>query len=83
MDFLLQFQADLLGVPVVRAAVSDTTALGAALLAGLAEEVWASTNEIGAMWRSDRTATPGEAAPIADASYEVWKRAVARSRAGG
>lgn len=82
MDFLLQFQADLLGVPVVRAAVSDTTALGAALLAGLAEKVWASTNEIGAMWRSDRTATPGEAAPVADASYEVWKRAVARSRAG-
>jgi glycerol kinase len=80
MDFLLQFQADLLKVSVVRAAVSDTTALGAALLAGLAEGVWGSTEEIGRVWHSDRTAEPGEAASIADASYEAWKRAVERSR---
>jgi glycerol kinase len=80
MDFLLQFQSDLLGVPVVRAAISDTTALGAALLAGLAEGVWESTDDIGAAWRSDRTAQPGEGSAIAAASYEVWKRAVERSR---
>jgi glycerol kinase len=80
MDFLLQFQSDLLGVPVVRAAVSDTTALGAALLAGLAEGVWASTDDIARAWRSDRTAVPGEAVVIADAGYQVWKRAVERSR---
>jgi glycerol kinase len=79
MDFLLQFQSDLLGVPVVRAAISDTTALGAALLAGLAEGVWESTDDIGAAWRSDRTAQPGEGSAIAAASYEVWKRAVERS----
>ena len=81
MDLLLQFQADLLGVPVVRAAISDTTALGAALLAGLAEGVWASTDQIASSWRSDRTAVPGEGQGLAQVSYEGWKRAVERSRA--
>jgi glycerol kinase len=81
VDLLLQFQADLVGVPVVRAEVSDTTALGAALLAGLGEGVWCSTDEIASSWRSDRTALPGEAAAVADAGYQGWKRAVERSRA--
>ncbi|HEX4865253.1 MAG TPA: glycerol kinase GlpK [Acidimicrobiales bacterium] len=80
MDLLLQFQADLLGVPVVRATVSDTTALGAALLAGLGEGVWSSTEEIASSWRSDRTFHPGEAAGLADAEYTAWKRAVGRAR---
>lgn len=80
MGLLLQFQADLVGVPVVRAAVSDTTALGAALLAGLAEGVWASQSEIAASWRSDHTAVPGGAQPLVDAGYQVWRRAVERSR---
>lgn len=81
VDLLLQFQADLVGVPVVRAKVSDTTALGAALLAGLAAGVWGSTDEIASSWRSDRTALPGEAAAVAEAGYQGWKRAVERSRA--
>jgi glycerol kinase len=80
MDHLLQFQSDLLGVPVVRATVSDTTALGAALLAGLAEGVWASTEDISAAWRSNFTAKPGGSAPTAVASYELWKQAVDRAR---
>ena len=53
MDLLLQFQSDLLDVPVVRAAVKETTALGAAFLAGLAEGVWTSLDEIAAIWSSD------------------------------
>ena len=81
MNLLLQFQADLLGVPVVKAAVSDTTALGAALLAGLAEGVWKSTAEIASSWRSDCTLLPSDGAASASASYETWKRAVERSRA--
>ena len=80
MELLLQLQADLVGVPVVRAAVSDTTALGAALLAGLAEGVWTSTGEIAAAWRSDHRAIPSDTQPLAEAAYQVWKRAVERSR---
>jgi glycerol kinase len=79
IDLLLQFQADLLGVPVLRAAVSDTTALGAALLAGLAEKVWGSTEEIAASWRSDSRVVPGENAALADNAYQRWRRAVERS----
>ena len=58
MDLLLQLQADQLGVPVVRSAVPDTTALGAAYLAGLAEGVWGNLDDIAAIWSSDRRALP-------------------------
>jgi glycerol kinase len=77
MDLLLQLQADLLGVPVVRAAVSETTALGAAFLAGLAEGVWSSQQEIAGIWAANATVNPE-----ADHSsaYAEWKRAVERSR---
>jgi glycerol kinase len=77
MDLLLQLQADLLGVPVVRAAVSETTALGVAFLAGLAEGVWSSEPEIAGIWTEDATARPE-----ADrgSAYNEWKRAVDRSR---
>ena len=57
-NLLMQFQADLLGVPVVRPRVSETTALGAAYLAGLAEGVWASTDDITANWALDAEYTP-------------------------
>ena len=80
MDVLLQLQADLTSVPVVRAAVQETTALGAALLAGLAEGVWSSTEEISRNWHSDRTFSPGEGRQDAEASYQGWLRAVGRSR---
>jgi len=57
-DFLLQFQADILGVPVVRSAVVETTALGAAYLAGLAVGYWPNREELAANWRADRTFEP-------------------------
>ena len=54
MDLLCQFQADLLGVPVRRAAIQETTALGAAFLAGLAEGVWDSPATVNATWQRRR-----------------------------
>ena len=78
MDVLMQFQADLLGVPVRRAAVHETTALGAAYLAGLAEGVWSGVEELASHWRSDRDFEPGDA-EAADARYREWRRAVERS----
>jgi glycerol kinase len=78
-DALMQFQADLLGVPVVRPAVTETTALGAAYLAGLAVGFWSSPAEIAGQWRVDRRFTP--AMPRADAERlrERWREAVSRS----
>jgi glycerol kinase len=78
MDVMLQYQADLLGVPVRRAAVLDSTALGAAYLAGLGEEMWTSTDEVGALWRSDRDFEPGDR-DRADEGYRQWRRAVERA----
>jgi glycerol kinase len=79
-DALLQFQADLLGVPVVRPAVTETTALGAAYLAGLAVGFWGSAAEIAGQWRVDRRFEP--AMPRGDAARlrERWREAVGRSR---
>ena len=79
-DLLLQLQADQLQVPVVRSAVQETTALGAAYLAGLAEGVWASTDEVAAHWRSGGEFTPSIPAAVADNRYADWQRAVERSR---
>jgi glycerol kinase len=79
MDLLLRFQADQLGVRVVRAAVRETTALGAALLAGLAEGVWSSLDDISARWQSDTTVDPSADRTVADAAYQGWLRAVQRS----
>jgi glycerol kinase len=81
MDLLMQAQADLLGVPVVRSAVQETTALGAAFLAGLAEGVWASQQEISLIWASAATFRPAEDCTLADLGYKGWRRAVERSRA--
>ncbi len=58
-DLLLQFQADVLGMPVIRTAQTESTALGAALLAGLATGVWAGPEEAAAIWGAARTFTPG------------------------
>jgi glycerol kinase len=78
MDVLMQFQADLLGVPVVRPQVQETTALGAAYLAGLAEGVWPGLDGISTYWRAERTFEPQDR-PEAEARYEGWRRAVERS----
>jgi glycerol kinase len=81
MNLLMRTQADLLGVPVVRAAVQETTALGAAFLAGLAGGVWASPDEIAAIWASDATFPPAQDRTLTDLAYAGWRRAVDRARA--
>ncbi len=79
-DDLLQFQADLLGVPVVRPKVAETTALGAGYLAGLATGYWSGTDEIAANWVLDRRFEPAMDAPRRDRLYRGWQRAVERAR---
>jgi glycerol kinase len=79
-DSLLQFQADLLGVPVVRPIVTETTALGAAYLAGLAAGVWATTDEIAGHWRSDHTFEPRRAGSEAARLRERWQDALLRAK---
>jgi glycerol kinase len=80
MDVLCQYQADVLGVPVRRPQVQETTALGAAYLAGLAEGVWASPEEASAAWREDRSFSPSLDPATADARHAEWLRAVDRAR---
>lgn len=79
-DFLMQFQADLLGVPVVRPAVTETTALGAAYLAGLAVGFWRSTDELAARWRTEKRFEPLISRESASLRLEEWSRAVTRSK---
>jgi glycerol kinase len=80
-DLLMQFQADLLGVPVVRPQVTETTALGAACLAGLAVGFWSSRDEIAAQWKSERRFEPQLPAARRDEMMARWSRAVAHARA--
>ena len=79
-DLLMQFQADILGVPVQRPAIVETTALGAAFLAGLAVGVWASTAALTDLWRVDQVFTPSMSVDQRDSKYRDWKRAVERSQ---
>jgi glycerol kinase len=79
-DALMQFQADLLGVPVVRPAVTETTALGAAYLAGLAVGFWPSVDAIAGQWRADRRFEPAMAPGDADRLRARWHEALDRSR---
>ncbi len=80
MDVLLQIQADQLQVPVARPRIQETTAMGAAYLAGLTEGLWGSLEEIEARWQLDREVRPEITAEAADAAYHQWSRAVERSR---
>ena len=81
MDVLLQVQADLLGVPVRRALVRETTALGAAYLAGLGVGTWGGPEELRALWRADRVFEPAEdSAASTREGRERWRRAVERSK---
>ena len=75
-DLLLQFQADVLGVPVTRAAQTESTALGAALLAGLAVGVWGDETEAAELWRAERTFAPDPAVDR-EALLAGWRAAVA------
>lgn len=80
-NFLMQFQADILGVPVDRPVVNETTALGAAYLAGLATGFWAGPDELAGLWASDRVFSPAMDEGARTARYEGWRRAVTRSLA--
>jgi glycerol kinase len=79
-DRLLQLQADLIGVPVERPVVTETTALGAALLAGIAAGVWRDASEATATWRLDRRFEPRMPAEERARRMKGWRRAVERSR---
>jgi len=79
-DLLMQIQANLLGVPVVRPRVTETTALGAAYLAGLATGFWKDEAEIASLWARERAFEPALARDAARARLQEWKRAVERSR---
>jgi glycerol kinase len=79
-DLLMQFQADILGVPVVRPKVLETTALGAAYLAGLHTGVWTSKEEIAAQWQMQRRFEPRMPRSEAEGLLERWREAVNRSR---
>ncbi len=80
MDLLLQLQADQLQVPVSRPIVQETTAMGAAWLAGLAEGVWSGLDELSGHWALDREFSPSTRPGAADALHARWLDAVGRSR---
>jgi glycerol kinase len=78
-DLLMQFQADLLGIPVVRPAVIETTALGAAYLAGLTVGVYKSTQELADLWRSERRFLPTLPPQRAQEQMDRWEHAVRKT----
>ena len=80
MDVLCQFQADVLGVPVLRPRVRETTAMGAAFLAGLGAGVWGSTGELEEVWQLDRRFTPEWDAERRDTAKGRWRQALDLSR---
>jgi len=78
-DFLLQFQSDVLGIPVVRPSNTETTAAGAAYLAGLAVGFWSGTEEIAELWQREKTFEPKMNVSERDALVEGWTRALERA----
>jgi len=78
-DLLMQFQADILGVPVIRPTVTETTALGAAYAAGLAVGFWKDPREVQANWKIDRQFEPAMPTDRRESLYANWKRAIERS----
>ena len=81
-NFLMQFQADILGSPLVRPADIETTALGAAYLAGLATGFFKSLDELQKFWRAERVFEPKMSADQRESLFKGWKTAVARCRMG-
>jgi glycerol kinase len=80
-SFLMQFQSDVLGIPVVRPANTETTAAGAAFLAGLAVEFWSGTKELAELWQRERTFEPRMTASQRSGLLSDWRRAVDRAKA--
>src|SRR5262249_15553177 len=78
-DFLMQFQSDVLGIPVVRPANTETTAAGAAVLAGLAVEFWSGVKEIGELWQREKTFEPRMSKSQRNQLLTDWSRAVGRA----
>ncbi|HAZ47614.1 MAG TPA: glycerol kinase, partial [Cyanobacteria bacterium UBA11371] len=78
-ETLMQFQSDVLGVPVIRPLVAETTALGAAYAAGLATGFWSSINELQNNWGVDKTWQPNMATDVREAKYSLWKKAVTKT----
>jgi glycerol kinase len=78
-NLLMQFQADLLGVPVDRPQITETTALGAAYLAGLAVGVWSNKEELTSSWKLDTRFEPVMEKAAADRLYKGWRKAVKHS----
>ena len=76
----MQFQADMLGVPVERPVVTETTALGAAYLAGLAVGYWHDQQELESQWRAEKVFEPNMRESARARLYDGWKQAVARVR---
>ncbi len=81
-DLLMQFQADLLGIPVVRPAVTETTAWGAACLAGLSAGVWSHPSELARLWRAERVFEPAWDRGRAQERMTLWEQAVRQACAG-
>jgi len=79
-DMLMQFQADLLGVPVVRPKITETTALGAVYLAGLAVGFWKDGEEISAQWQAERSFEPGMSRDRVETLMAGWRKAVERAK---
>jgi glycerol kinase len=78
-ELLMQFQADILDVPVIRPKVSETTALGAAYAAGLAVGYWRSQDDLRANWQADKTWTPQMDEVTRGKLYRGWQKAVTRT----
>jgi glycerol kinase len=78
-DLLMQFQADILGVPVIRPEVTETTALGASYAAGMAVGFWSTEDEVRENWVEGRRWNPQMAAGRRDEYYSYWKKAVTRT----
>ena len=82
-NFLMQFQADLLGIKVVRPKITETTALGAAYLAGLAVGFWKTPEEIASLWATDRVFVPNLSADTNGTRIAAWRHAVERTKNWG
>ena len=78
-DLVMQFQADLCGVDVVRPKVIETTALGAAYAAGMAVGYWSGTDDVVANWQEGKRWTPSMEPAERDRTYRLWKKAVTRT----
>jgi glycerol kinase len=79
-NFLMQFQADILGLPVIRPKNIETTALGAAFLAGLASDVWTSRDELETLWLPDHSFAPQMPHHVRQHALHQWTNAITRAK---